>query len=104
MEVCSLRDAAEIMDELGVEVFGISLDDVVTQAKFVKDQELNFPLLSDPDGSVARRYGVLAAGARFPSRITFVIDDEGVVRDVNDKVNVQSHGMDLAELVVQLQE
>ena len=104
MEVCSLRDAAEIMEELGVQVFGLSLDDVADQAKFVKDQELTFPLLSDPDGSVAKKYGVLAKGSNYPSRVTFIIDPEGVLRQIDENVNVRGHGMDLAEMIVQLQE
>ena len=37
----------------------MSLDDVASQARFVKEQSLNFPLLSDPDGSAAGRLGVL---------------------------------------------
>ena len=104
MEVCSLRDAAEIMEELGVQVFGLSLDDVADQAKFVKEQELNFSLLSDPDGSVARKYGVLSKGANYTNRVTFIIDPQGVLRQVEDRVNVRGHGMDLAEMIVQLQE
>ena len=92
------------MDELGVKVFGISVDDVADQARFVKEQELNFSLLSDPDGSVGRKYGVLPENAKWTKRQTFIIDGKGILRHVDDKVNVKSHGHDLAELVVELQE
>ena len=100
MEVCSLRDAATNFEKLGVTVYGISMDDVASQAKFAKMQKLNFSLLSDPDGSVATKYGV--GGRRFPRRNTFVIDEKGVLRHISKKVNVRAHGKDLAELIQKL--
>ena len=80
-----------------MKVYGISMDDVASQAKFAKMQKLNFQLLSDPDGSVATKYGV--GGRRYPRRHSFVIDDKGVLRHVAKKVNVMAHGQDLAELI-----
>ncbi len=88
---------------IGVRVFGISLDSVKKQAEFHEKQELNFPLLSDPDGSAAAKYGVLPKGGSYAKRVTFVIDPKGVLRAIDDKVNVQSHGEDLIELVETLQ-
>lgn len=75
-----------------MKVFGISLDDVRAQAAFHAAQELNFPLLSDPDGSVAAKYGVLPPGGRFTQRKTFLIDRAGILRHVDDKVDVSKHG------------
>lgn len=98
-EVCSLRDAASPFEDLGVTVYGISLDDVVSQKAFHDAQELNFALLSDPDGSVAKKFGVLPPGGRFTKRVTFVIDDQGVLRRIDDQVDVASHGADLAEWI-----
>ena len=45
--MCSLRDAGEDFENYGVKVYGLSLDDVQSQAAFHKAQELNFALLSD---------------------------------------------------------
>jgi len=87
---------------MGVRVFGISLDSVEDQAFFFLEKELNFPLLSDPDGSAAAKYGVLPEGGRFASRVTFVIDDEGILRARDDSVNVDTHGVDVVELVEKL--
>ena len=101
--MCSLRDAAGDFAELGVRVVGISLDGVKTQARFHTEEELNFPLLSDPDGGVARKYGVLAKKAAFARRVTFVLDDKGILRAIDDAVDVKSHGVDLALLVRELQ-
>lgn len=80
----------------------MSLDDVASQAKFVKEQSLNFPLLSDPDGSAAGRLGVLMADKPYTNRITLVVDDKGVVRMVDTKVNVEAHGRDLVEAIQKL--
>jgi len=101
--MCSLRDAATELAELGVEIYGVSLDDVSDLSAFALDQELEFPLLSDPDGGVAAKYGVLPKDGRFAQRVTFVIDPEGVLRHVDAEVQVRSHGADLVELVRRLQ-
>lgn len=98
-EVCSLRDSLKDLESVGVAVAGISLDDVVSQKAFHEQQKLNFPLLSDPDGSVAAKYGALLADKPYTTRITFVIDDKGVLRYVDSKVSVDSHGKDLAGVV-----
>jgi peroxiredoxin Q/BCP len=100
--VCSLRDAAKPFAELGVRVFGISLDGVADQAAFHKAQELQFPLLSDPDGSVAAKYGALMEGRPYARRVSFVIDDAGVLRHVDDKVDVMQHGAQLVEVIRKL--
>lgn len=83
-------------------VVGLSVDDVSTQARFAKEQKLNFKLLSDPDGGAALKYDVLSRRG-FTNRVTFVVDPKGVLRHISDKVNVRSHGMDLVELVERLQ-
>lgn len=102
--MCSLRDAAGDFASLNVRVVGLSLDSVADQARFHEEQELNFPLLSDPDGSAAAKYGALAGDAPFANRITYVLDPEGVLRAVDDRVQVDSHGTDLALLVAELQQ
>jgi peroxiredoxin Q/BCP len=102
-EMCSLRDALADLEGLDARVYGISLDDVVAQHAFREQHGLTFPLLSDPDGSVARKYGVLPAGARFTQRATFVIDPSGIVRAIDRDVGVATHGTDLATRLRALQ-
>jgi peroxiredoxin Q/BCP len=98
-EVCSLRDSLKDLEAVGVAVAGISLDDVASQRSFHEAQKLNFPLLSDPDGSVAAKYAAMAEGKPYSARVTFVIDDKGVLRHADRKVSVESHGKDLAAVV-----
>ena len=87
--------------QLGSRIYGISLDDVKTQASFHEAQKLSFALLSDPDGSVARKYGVYLARG-FANRVTFVIDPKGVLRHVDQSVAVDSHGRDLIATLTRL--
>ncbi len=82
----------------------VSLDDVATQKRFAAANELPYPLLSDPDGSAARKFGVLAPGGRFARRVTFVVDPEGIVRHVDSSVDVVRHGADLADVIAGLRE
>lgn len=97
--MCSLRDAAADFSDLGVNVYGISIDDVASQAAFSKKQKLNFQLLSDPDGSAARKYGALMKKRAFAKRVTFVLDGEGTLLHISHKVDVRQHGANLVALV-----
>lgn len=101
--MCSLRDAAEPFEKLSTRVFGISTDDVRSQAAFHAAQKLNFSLLSDPDGSVASKFGVLGQRRPYARRKTFVIDPKGKLRHVSDRVDVSKHGAELAALLRKLQ-
>jgi peroxiredoxin Q/BCP len=100
--MCSLRDVAGELDELGAVVYALSLDDVADLAAFAKDQKLLFRLLSDPDGGVARKYGVLSARG-FADRVTFVLAPDGVVQHVDKSVDVSKHGADLVGVLRELQ-
>ncbi len=81
----------------------MSLDDVAAQKKFADEQHLAYPVLSDADGSVATKYGVLAPGGRYAKRVTFVVDPDGVVRYVDEQVDVIHHGAALAKQIERLQ-
>ncbi len=77
----------ELLDEfekLGAVVLGASTDPVERNKKFAEKLGLRFKLISDPEGEIARLYGVLREGAKRPSakRVTFVIDPEGRIAEV----------------------
>lgn len=91
------------LPELGVEVVGVSGDSAATHARFKAAQGLNFTLLADPEGAVARKFGVpfgkgAAVKARGPggpfeferkgtaARWTFVIGRDGTIAYKNIKV------------------
>lgn len=58
-------------------------------------------LLSDPSGKAARAYGVLMPNG-MASRVTFVIDRDGIIRHVDTKVNVRTHGQDLEAVLARV--
>jgi peroxiredoxin Q/BCP len=68
---------------------------------FARQYELNYVLLSDPGHKAAQAYGVLLPNG-MASRVTFVIDRNGIVRHVDTKVNVRSHGKDLETALAQV--
>lgn len=101
--MCSLRDAAEALDALEVDICAISTDGVATQAKFAESESLGFALLSDPDGSAAQKYDALMEKMPYAKRLTFVVDDKGVLRKIDTGVRVGTHGKDLVEAIKALQ-
>jgi peroxiredoxin Q/BCP len=81
-EACSFRDSYEDFTDAGAEVIGVSSDSVSSHEQFAAKHQLPFMLVSDETGDLRKRYGVARSMGLFPGRVTFVIDPEGVVRDV----------------------
>jgi thioredoxin-dependent peroxiredoxin len=89
-EACAFRDGYEQFGNLGVEVIGVSSDSVRSHRRFVEKHGLSFTLLSDEGGEVRRLYGVPNTFGLFPGRVTYVIDEEGVVRHVFSSSQLQA--------------
>ncbi len=104
-EACSFRDAYADFREAGVEVIGISPDSEQSHAKFKSKYELPFTLLADPDRSVCKAYGVWGpkkmAGREYEGvyRTTFVIDPDGVIKKVFEKVKPADHSQEVLAVV-----
>lgn len=86
-ELCNVRDNIRDYDKLNAQVFGISVDSHYTLARYKKDQNLNFPLLSDFNKEVSTAYGCLYEKFGLDmkgvsKRSAFVIDQQGIVRYV----------------------
>jgi thioredoxin-dependent peroxiredoxin len=96
-QACGVRDHASDYEAAGAVVLGVSRDSVPRLRAFADRYGLAFPLLSDEDHAVAEAYGVWVEksmyGRRFfgNERTTFVIDGEGVVREVLRKVRPAQH-------------
>ncbi len=99
-EACGIRDDYGQFTEADITVFGISYDDPASHRAFKEKYELPFTLLSDSDKQVAGLYG--AKGLLMPKRMTFVIDPEGVVRKIFNKVDVAGHSGEILAAVKQL--
>lgn len=93
-QFCSYRDKSDRLDQLGVEVLGISPQSVESHEHWIEEQSLNVPLLADEDLAVSKRYGVVgwagpfaklagleeAPGGRYVKRAIFIVDEGGTVR------------------------
>ena len=104
-EACSLRDNYSDLQVKGAVVLGISADSVKSHAGFAQKYELPFHLLSDLDKSVIKAYGAWGekkmAGKTYEGilRSTFVIDEQGTIRKVFEKVKTAEHGTELLEVM-----
>jgi peroxiredoxin Q/BCP len=96
-EACSFRDASSVYEGEGIKVFGVSLDDEKSHQQFAEKYKLPFTLLADTDHAVSDAYGVYGeqtwGDKKFMgvARKTFLIDKEGKIKKVFDKVNVEQH-------------
>jgi thioredoxin-dependent peroxiredoxin len=91
-EACAFRDDYEEFDKLDAQVIGISSDSVESHRRFAKKHDLPFTLLSDEGRKVRRLYSVPNAFGLFPGRVTYVIDEEGVVRHVfSSQLGMEQH-------------
>lgn len=102
-QACAFRDSYREFRELGAVILGISRDGRESHQDFRSRNELPYPLLSDPDGSVARAFGVPRLLGVMPGRSTFVLDSSGVVRlAYTNHVNMESHRDEALRVVRQL--
>jgi thioredoxin-dependent peroxiredoxin len=82
-ESCHFRDLGGDFEAVGAQRVGISHDQVEKQKQFSDKHHFDFPLLSDPDGEVAKQFGVRRNFSLAPTkRVTFVIDTDRKVLDV----------------------
>ena len=96
-EACSLRDGRDTLRRMGFEVVGVSPDSEKSHRNFCDKHELNFTLLADTDHSVCEAYGVWAEKSMYGRkymgvlRTTFVIDAEGRIEKIFNKVDTKNH-------------
>ncbi|MBA3320557.1 MAG: thioredoxin-dependent thiol peroxidase [Pyrinomonadaceae bacterium] len=96
-QACSFRDANTTYEQENIKVLGVSLDDEQSHQAFAQKFNLPFTLLTDTEHSVADAYGVYGeqtwGDKKFMgvARKTFLIDKEGRIKKVFDKVNVEQH-------------
>ncbi len=103
-QACAYRDNIDELTKLDAVVVGISGDEVNNLKLFKEAHDLNFPLLSDPTGEIAGKFGVpVSAGGSIQREVndrkytltrgvtskrwTFIVDKEGFIRYVNQSVN-----------------
>jgi peroxiredoxin Q/BCP len=95
-QACSLRDGYQRLTDAGIAVIGVSADDVDSHAAFAEKYDLPFPLVADPDGAIIDAYGV---AGRFGNadRVTFLIDEDGIIQQVFTDIDVAAHADEILE-------
>ena len=101
-ECKSFASAGDSLKGLKVAYFTASVDPAEKNADFAKSLDADFPILSDPTSEVAKAYGVVHEGRAVPERWTFYIDKQGVIREIDKKVDVAKAAEDVAAKVKEL--
>lgn len=107
-EACAFRDRQSELQKLGVQVYGVSPDDVESHVKFRDKFQLNFPLLADPEHALAEAFGAWREKNMYGKksmgvqRSTFLIDPQGKVAKVWKRVQVDGHDQQVIDAVTEL--
>lgn len=97
VQSCNLRDGREELKKHGYEVIGVSADTERKHRNFISKFDLNFPLVADTDLSIIKAYGVWGwkkfMGREYEGiiRTTFVIDENGLIENIINKVKAKEH-------------
>lgn len=96
-QACNLRDNYEALQNAGYVILGISSDTEKSHKKFIEKQSLPFPLIADEDLKVHEAYATWVEKSMYgrqymgTARTTFIIDEEGVLSEIIQKVNTKDH-------------
>jgi thioredoxin-dependent peroxiredoxin len=102
-EACSFRDANDEFEKHNIKLLGVSVDDEKAHQKFRSKYGLQMDLIADTDKSVVEKYGVWAEKSMYgkkymgTNRKTFLIDENGKIAKIFDKVNVEEHADEVLE-------
>lgn len=96
-QACNLRDNYEALQKAGFIVLGVSSDSEKSHLKFIEKQNLPFPLIADEDLKVHEAYGTWVEKSMYgrkymgTARTTFVIDENGILTEIIEKVDTKNH-------------
>jgi len=104
-EACNLRDNYDMWINRGYDVIGVSPDSQQSHLKFIDKHSLPFTLISDPDKVIIKEYGAWGPkklyGREYEGllRTTFVIDENGVITNIFEKVKTKDHTNQILETI-----
>ena len=107
-QACSLRDANADIQAKGAMILGVSTQNEYSHRQFSSKFKLNFPLLADTDRSVGKAYGAIGGGGLLSAakaivgiadRVTFIIDEKGVIAHVIHSINTKTHADEVLALL-----
>lgn len=100
-EGCTLRDAYEEFTAKDIIILGVSMDSVKRQKNFATKKEFPYQLLADTEGEIVRAFGAWGPkkfmGKKYDGilRSSFLINEDGVIEKVFDKVKTKTHAKDV---------
>lgn len=100
-QACNLRDNYALLRKEGIEVVGISPDDVKSHEQFIGKFELPYTLVADPQKKIIEAYGVWGEknmyGRKYMGliRTTFLVDEKGVIKHIFKKPRVRQHAEEI---------
>jgi peroxiredoxin Q/BCP len=94
-ECKAMKEQGDEIRKYDVAYFTASVDDAEQNKKFAESLNLDYPILSDPTKETAKAYGVLNERG-MANRWTFYIDKNGKIAHIDQKVNTETHGKDIA--------
>ncbi len=100
-QACSLRDNYAALQSRGFVILGVSIDNAKSHTKFITKYELPFDILVDTEQKIVNDYGVWVEKSMYgkkymgTARVTFVIDEAGLITEVIDKVDTKQHAVQL---------
>jgi peroxiredoxin Q/BCP len=97
-EVCSINNNIENLKKLGVEIFGISKDKLSTQRRFKEEYNLKYELIADESGDIIRSFGI-SKKTGSAERKTFIINPDGKIAHIFEKVDVKNHGKEIEDVL-----
>jgi peroxiredoxin Q/BCP len=97
-EVCSINNNIENLKKLGVEIFGISKDKLSTQRRFKEKYNLKYELIADESGDIIRSFGI-SKKTGSAERKTFIINPDGKIAHIFEKVDVKNHGKEIEDVL-----
>ena len=105
-EACHFRDDFKLLENLGAQVIGVSIDDSFSHKKFAEKYNLPFPLLSDASGEVASLYGALNnfLVIKLAKRYTYLINPQGKIAKIYLSVDTSKHSQQIIEDLKKLKE
>ena len=103
VEACNLRDNYKLLSDDGYKILGVSADTQKRQSNFKKRYNFQYPLIADVDKTMLNAFEVWGPkkfmGRTFDGihRITFVIDEKGVITKIINKVKAKEHTLQVLE-------
>lgn len=104
-EACSLRDYYAEIKAKGVEVLGVSPDPIKKQKGFIEKYNFPYSLIADTDKTITQAFGAwgpkkfMGRSYEGTLRSTFLIDENGIIEKVFDKVDTEEHAKQILEVL-----